>query len=65
MTLANRTYSFPNFFANTNDFDFDFDLGDGSRRIISNPEQIHLLHSAIIDYDEQLNQEVDELFDFC
>jgi len=61
MTLANRTYSFPNFFANTN----DFDLGDGSRRIISNPEQIHLLHSAIIDYDKQLNQEVDELFDFC
>jgi hypothetical protein len=60
MTPANRTYSCPSFFANTN----VFDLGDGSRRSISNPEELHLLHSAIIDYDEQLNQEVDELFNF-
>ena len=27
-------------------------------------QQVRLLHSAIIDQDERLNQEVDELFDF-
>jgi hypothetical protein len=59
MTPAARTYSCPNLFANTN----EFDLGDGSRRRIQ-PEQLHLLHSVIINYDKKLNQEVDELFDF-
>lgn len=55
------------FFAFGDGYDDDDDSGfefGGSNDETMEEDTLSLLHSAILDHDDQLNREVDELFDF-
>ena len=58
--MATRAYSCPSLFPNNSSDDISEDDPEFGDRM----QELHLLHSAIINHDEQLNQEVDALFDF-